>query len=481
MSHRSLPRREPYRPQIHYTPARNWMNDPNGLVWHDGEYHLFYQYNPEGDQWGNMSWGHAVSPDLVHWEELGTAIPATEDEHVFSGSVVIDEHGTAGFGRSAAVAVYTASCQRTGVQTQALASSADRGRTWTRYRGNPVLDIGSKDFRDPKVFWYAEGGYWIMAIARCSERRIALYRSADLKAWTWLSDFGPAGATLGEWEMPDLFRLPLEGGGSRWVMLVSVNPGGPAGGSGVQYFVGDFDGVTFTPEDASGSWADVGRDFYAAATWEGTPEGRRCLIGWMANWGDAAAIPTHPWRGAMTLSRELSLVTAGGRTWLAQRPVAAVRDLRAGEPFTFGDLEVRGDVPLLGHLDEGALEVTAEFEPGTAERAGLVLGDGAIVIGYDARTGELFAERGPGPVTAGRHGGTAVLRDGRIRFTAYVDACSVEVFSDDGRTVITDLFFPERRALGLSAVGGTASLVSLVVQPLRPARRDVRSPGPHGA
>ncbi|TMS00672.1 glycoside hydrolase family 32 protein [Nonomuraea basaltis] len=443
------------------------MNDPNGLVWHDGEYHLFYQYNPEGDEWGNMSWGHAVSPDLLHWEELGTAIPATEDEQVFSGSIVVDEQDTAGFGKAAAVAVYTAWYPKTGLQAQALAYSTDRGRTWARYAGNPVLDIGSKEFRDPKVFWYDEGGYWIMVVALAEDRKVALYGSGDLKSWTPLSEFGPAGATGGVWEMPDLFELPVDGGGSKWVMVVSLNPGGPAGGSGVQYFVGDFDGVTFVPDDTSTTWADHGRDFYAAVSWNGAPGGRRYWIGWMGNWDDAASIRTHPWRGAMSLPRELSLAADGGRLRLAQRPIAALGGLRTGQAVRLGERKVSGPSILPGQAHDGAFEIVAEFEPGTAERFGLQVG-GAIMIGYDVPAGELFVERGPREAAAGRHGGAAPVEAGRVRFTAYLDTSSVELFGDGGRTAVTDLVFPEPagRGLGLFTEGGTALLCSLVVQPL---------------
>lgn len=252
--HAQSGRDEPYRPQIHYTPERNWMNDPNGLVWYQGEYHLFYQYNPKAATWGNMSWGHAVSRDLLHWRELGVALPATEDEHIFSGSVVVDEHDTSGFGepgRPAMVAVYTSAHPRTGIQAQSLAYSLDAGRTWTKYAGNPVLDLGSTEFRDPKVFWYGEGRYWVMAVALPTARKIAFYRSGDLKRWEKLSEFGPANATDGIWEVPDLFELPVDGDPRRkkWVLVVNLNPGSVAGGSGTQYFVGDFDGVTFTADD----------------------------------------------------------------------------------------------------------------------------------------------------------------------------------------------------------------------------------------
>ncbi|MFC5661927.1 GH32 C-terminal domain-containing protein [Kitasatospora misakiensis] len=244
---------EPYRPQTHYTPAQNWMNDPNGLVYYSGEYHLFYQYNPDGNSWGNMSWGHAVSTDLVHWNELPLAIPHDSGEMVFSGSVVVDTGNTSGFGSAtnpAMVAVYT-SAYPDGKQAQSLAYSTDRGRTWTKYAGNPVLDIGSQAFRDPKVQWYAPTRSWLMTVVMADEHKVVFYTSRDLKSWTRLSEFGPAGATGGAWECPDLFPLAVDGDPARikWVLVVSLNPGGIAGGSGMQYFLGDFDGTTFTPDD----------------------------------------------------------------------------------------------------------------------------------------------------------------------------------------------------------------------------------------
>ncbi|SCF15713.1 levanase [Micromonospora purpureochromogenes] len=246
-------RDEPYRPQVHFSPERNWMNDPNGLVWYEGEWHLFYQYNPEGAQWGNMSWGHAVSRDLQHWEELPVAIGYSADEHIFSGSVVVDERNTSGFGAPGApamVAVYTSWYPATGIQAQSLAYSTDRGRTWTKYAGNPVLDLGSREFRDPKVFWDTRSGQWTMAVVLATEHKVSFYGSSDLRSWRHLSDFGPANAVGGVWEVPDLFELPVDGDPQRrkWVLVVNLNPGAVAGGSGAQYFLGDWDGTTFTAE-----------------------------------------------------------------------------------------------------------------------------------------------------------------------------------------------------------------------------------------
>ncbi|MCK0117622.1 GH32 C-terminal domain-containing protein [Isoptericola sp. S6320L] len=263
------PEPEPFRPAIHYTPEQNWMNDPNGLVHHDGTYHLYYQHNPSGNRWGNMSWGHATSPDLATWTEQPLAIPQTFDddgvaiEDIFSGSVVVDHGNTSGFGTvedPPLVAVYTSAYTGahptlSGIQAQSLAYSTDGGYTWTKYADNPVLDRDSANFRDPKVFWYDDaeepaGGYWVMAAVEALDRQVLLYRSDDLKDWSQLSTFGPANATGGIWECPDLFELPVDGDpeNTRWVMVVNLNPGAVAGGSGGQYFVGDFDGTTFTPE-----------------------------------------------------------------------------------------------------------------------------------------------------------------------------------------------------------------------------------------
>ncbi len=251
-AHAATTYQELFRPQFHFTPAQNWMNDPNGLVYDNGEYHLFYQYNPFGNTWGNMSWGHAVSKDLVHWTQLPVAIPAEGDELIFSGSAVVDKDNTAGFGAGAMVAIYTSA--RPNSQAQSLAYSLDHGRTWTKYAGNPVLDIGSSEFRDPKVFWYAAGHKWVMAVSKAQEHKIALYSSANLKTWTHMSDFGPANDTNGAWECPDLFPLQLDGGQTKWVLVVNINPGGIAGGSGTQYFVGDFDGTTFTADNVQGAY-----------------------------------------------------------------------------------------------------------------------------------------------------------------------------------------------------------------------------------
>jgi fructan beta-fructosidase len=801
----SVSYRELYRPQFHFTPERNWMNDPNGLVYYKGEYHLFYQYNPFGSQWGHMSWGHAVSRDLVHWHELPVAIPEQGDEMVFSGSAVVDKDNTSGLGTRAnppMVAIYTAA--KPGSQAQALAYSTDRGRTFKRYSGNPVLDIGSGEFRDPKVFWYAPAHEWRMVVSKAVERKIAIYRSPNLKDWTHLSDFGPANATGGVWECPDLFPLAVDGKHkkTKWVMIVNLNPGGIAGGSGAQYFVGDFDGKRFTADNAKpytppagdvfadfegadygswtttgtafgsgpahgalpgqqtvsgfqgnglvnsfvdfdssqgtltsphftigrdyvnflvgggahahdpaggdgtpppgdvladfegpdygswtptgdfagttphrggdgrvgeqivdtffgnpnngdpntgsivspeftinrdfldfeiaggnhpepgvgqtavnlvvdgaivrtatgsdsgtlnwrawdvkdlvgkqahieivdratggwghvladhfvlsdiaakirsdetavnllvdgqvvrstagkesealdwaswnvqdlrgkdaqiqivdrnsggwghvladqftfadapaqtaeqrSSWMDYGKDFYAAVTWNDVPDGRRIAIGWMNNWNYAGAIPTDPWRSAMSVPRELALQTIDGQPRLVQRPVRELRSLRGRRSFTQHHRTIPQGTTTLPVRGK-ALEIKADLRIRSAQQAGLKVRTGngeETVIGYDTQTDELYVDRTrSGRVDFSRdfpgvQRAPLAARHGKVHLRILVDWSSVEVFADGGRRVITDQVFPSADSDGveLFAAGGSATLDSLKVRHLR--------------
>jgi fructan beta-fructosidase len=322
---------DPYRPQYHFSAPRNWLNDPNGLVYFQGEYHLFYQHNPFENRWGNLSWGHAVASDPINWQNLPVAIAAEPDLLAFSGSVVVDAANTSGLGQGGPplVALYTGFRISDRSQAQYLAYSNDRGRTWTRFGNEPVLRIDSLDFRDPKIFWHAPTGRWIMAVALAVERKVQFYASSNLKFWTFLSEFGPAGPESGPWEVPDLIELPLDGGQTRWVLNVSVIEGGPAGGSGMQYFVGDFDGTRFVA-DGSPRWTDYGKDFYAALSWSNLPSSqpRPIWLAWMNNWQYTANLPTEPWRGAMSAPRALSLVTIDGRARLVQQPVRELEGLR---------------------------------------------------------------------------------------------------------------------------------------------------------
>src|SRR3954453_15575613 len=331
---------EPYRPQYHFSPRQNWTNDPNGLVYFEGEYHLFFQYNPFGDRWGHMSWGHTVTRDLVHWQVLPVALTEENGVMIFTGSTVVDRGNSSGFcngGKPCLVAIYTGhtpkSERRPALQTQNLAFSNDHGRTWTKYSGNPVLNLNMSDFRDPDVFWSESGKRWIMAVSLPDDHQVRFYGSTNLKKWERLSEFGPAGATSGQWECPNLFELPVDGDArkSRWVLKVGLNPGGLQGGSGEQYFVGHFDGVRFVNENPPSLSlpSDYGKDCYCALTFNGLPKSQKpVIVGWMNNWQYADKLPTNPWRGQMTTPREVALKTFPGGVRLVQEPIRALADLR---------------------------------------------------------------------------------------------------------------------------------------------------------
>lgn len=480
---------EPYRPQYHFSPAQNFMNDPNGLVYYKGEYHLFYQHNPFGNEWGHMSWGHAVSSDLVHWTHLPVALREEDGIMMFSGSAAVDWRNSSGLCRGAdepacLVALYTGHGH--GLQTQNLAYSNDRGRTWTKYSGNPVLDIGSNEFRDPKLIWHEATRKWIQVVVLAKEKKVSFYGSANLKDWEHLSDFGPAGATGGVWECPDLFQLPVEGlpGRSKWVLIVNINPGAVAGGSGTQYFVGEFDGKTFVSDDPGGEplWADYGRDFYAAVSWSDMPasDGRRIWIGWMSNWDYANKAPTHPWRSAQSLPRVLRLEKLPEGVRLVQAPVEELRALRADHRH-FENFSVSGLRELEGVSGE-LLEIEAEIDLGSAEQFAMLTRRGKeeeTVVGWRVLNSELFVDRTRSGKSdfaedfAGVQRAPLALEGGRLKLHVFVDRSSVEVFAQGGRRVITDLIFPRSDSVGFAmrAEGGEARVARLDVWTLRPAWR----------
>jgi sucrose-6-phosphate hydrolase SacC (GH32 family) len=324
-----------FRPTFHFTPEKNWINDPNGLLFYKGKYHLFYQHNPSGILWGNMSWGHSVSSDLQSWQHLPVAIPCTETTGIFSGSAVVDYTNSSGFGSTEnppLVAIYTVHQNDGSNQSQHIAYSLDEGTTWIKYADNPVLDLQLTDFRDPKVSWNDETQSWLMTVAKPLEYKIAFFSSPDLKIWTHLSDFGPLGATGGCWECPDLFPLQTPNGETHWVLIVSLNPGGIAGGSGTQYFIGDWDGKTFTPIHTDTKWIDYGRDNYAGVTFSNTPDNRRIFLGWMSNWDYAAKLDSQVWRGSMTSPRELQIIEVGNELYLSALPIA---ELMPVHDYTF--------------------------------------------------------------------------------------------------------------------------------------------------
>ena len=483
---------ERYRPQYHYTPKINWMNDPNGLVYHDGTFHLFHQYNPFGNKWGYMSWNHATSTDLVHWQHQPVAIPYGEEqeEGIFSGSAVVDHSNSSGFGDGTTapiVAIYTSAYGGENPrQSQSLAYSTDGGETFQKYEGNPVLEFEDPDFRDPNVKWHEDIQKWIMVVALPLQHKVQFYSSDNLIDWEYLSDFGPAGAVSGIWECPDLFPMAVDGDPSniKWVLHVDMNPGAIAGGSGSQYFVGDWDGETFTADDSiSGGeilWADYGTDFYAAISWNNVPEedGRRLWLGWMNNWEYANEIPTDPWRSAMSIPRSVHLETINERTALTQRPVEELQQLREEEVRLDAQNISEGDFLLTDDgLSGKAYEVIIELEPGFSESAGLNVREGVgqeTVIGYDAIAGTVYVDRTQsgedsfGDEFARRMDAPARLIDGKVKLHIFVDWSSVEVFINDGEQVITSRIFPypESTDISLFADGGSADLVGLSFWPL---------------
>ncbi len=486
---------EPHRPQYHFTPDSMWMNDPNGMVYYDGEYHLFYQFYPDSNVWGPMHWGHAVSEDMVHWEHLPIGLYPDSLGYIFSGSAVIDHQNTSGLGTEAdppMIAIFThhepvgaASGTHT-FQYQSIAYSLDKGRSWTKYEGNPVLpNPGIHDFRDPKVFWYDEGQQWVMILAAAD--RIRLYTSPNLLDWTFTSEFGGEkglGGHGGVWECPDLFELPVEGSDeSRWVMLVSINPGGPNGGSATQYFVGDFDGERFTLDpsivddvmaDEEGEralWIDFGTDNYAGVTWSNIPaeDGRRLFIGWMSNWQYATVVPTERWRSAMTVPRSLHLVSTGSGYRVESQPVEELHDLR-GEKVSFEASGAFVAYELEG-IDPGQveLELALTWSEGT-ETVALKLSNEAgdsLVIGYHPNEGELFIDRrGAGLIDfnehfAGIHTAPLQVEENELELHLFLDVSSVEVFANGGERVMTDIFFPRERMskAELFSQGGGAELI----------------------
>ncbi len=473
------------RPEFHFTPERHWINDPNGLVYVDGEYHLFFQHNPLADAPGNISWGHAVSRDLLHWDQLPVAIPFQGGIMAFSGCAVVDWENSSGLGidgQPPLVIAFTGHHDGKSLEDQRLAYSTDRGRSWNLYAGNPVLDINQKDFRDPKVFWHAPSQRWIMVLVLANDYRVQFYGSSDLKSWSHLSDFGPAGSVGGVWEVPELFELPINGDPTRtrWVLKVDVGAGGPFGGSAGQYFIGQFDGQRFVPDDpqAEPNWIDGGKDFYAAVSWSDLPaqDGRRIWLAWMSNWQYAHLTPTRPWRGMMSIPRTVTLQQIGNEIRLVQQPVRELERAR-GEHYSLSGALLEGARPLPIRGD--ALEIIAEFEPSTATEFGLKLRvgqDAETLVGYDALTQSLYVDRSRSgsvdfsPEFPGRHSAQMPAIEGRVSFHVFVDACSVEVFANGGRTVISDLIFPrpEDDSLELYAVGGQARLVSLEAWALRP-------------
>ena len=440
--------KELYRPQIHFTPAKNWMNDPNGMVYVDGTYHLFYQYNPQGNVWGNMSWGHTTSTDLFHWKEQTVALTRDELGDIFSGSAVIDKDNTAGFGAGAMVAFYTSASDAG--QQQSMAYSTDGGKTFTRYVANPVIKNNDDRQRDPKVFWHADSKQWIMSLAKGWSKGIEFFGSTDMKTWSKLSTFIvelPGRPNL-QWECPDLLQF-----GDKWVLLVSVNPGGPILGSGMMYFVGDFDGKEFKADALDYPlWLDYGMDNYAGVTWSNTAD-RKIMIGWMNNWSYAGDVPCSPWRSAMTLPRELKLTAFNGKPLLCC-PVVNEIDKIAGTWQNVGttiDAKDAYQLRLTLQLDKNSTITLSNSQ------------DEKYVIDINANARTLTAHRTAATGKTSFNGSFSIpsmqaplnIEGETVTIDMFVDQSSVEILTKDGTMSMTNLVFPQSLYNSLTIIGAT--------------------------
>ena len=446
--------REKFRPAYHHTPLYGWMNDPNGMFYIsspsgndgqagacDGEWHLCYQWNPYGSLWENMTWGHSVSKDLVHWEALPTAIEPDAVGTIFSGSCVVDKDNTAGYGKNAIIAFYTSAAE---AQTQSMAYSTDNGRTFTKYEKNPVITSSVPDFRDPKVFWHGETNRWIMMLAVGQEMQI--YSSANLKDWQKESSFGSEyGNHGGVWECPDLLKID-----NKWVLICNINPGGPFGGSATQYFVGDFDGKKFTCESMPKvtKWLDYGKDHYATVSFSNAPEGRTTVLAWMSNWQYANQVPTKQFRSANSIPRDLGLFKDGEETYVSVVPskeMLALRGSKIKKPSP--NCEIIVDV-------KGAMELTLSNSKGEQ-----------VVMTYDAqqqtfamdrtKSGDAsFSDAFAVMTTAPTHGALKQLR-------IFIDHCSIEAFASDGKMAMTNLVFPSEPYNTIKVKGGKATIYEI--------------------
>ncbi|WP_191566153.1 glycoside hydrolase family 32 protein [Metabacillus idriensis] len=455
--------KEKYRPQFHFSPEKNWMNDPNGLVFFNDEYHLFYQCHPFDAIWGPMHWGHAVSKDLIHWEHLSVALSPDEHGTIFSGSAVVDWDNTSGFfdDKPGLVAIYTSHDMYPGSdrprQRQSVAYSKDDGRTWGKFEGNPVLsDVNITDFRDPKVFWHSETNKWIMVLA--TGQSITFYTSPNLKEWEFASEFGNhAGSHDGVWECPDLFQLPVDQNtdNQKWVLLVSIgdNPDLKEG-SRTQYFTGSFDGLTFVNDnyDETVLWLDYGRDNYAGVSWSDIPshDGRRIYIGWMSNWRYANHLPTKEWRSAMTLPRVLSLTSSDNGARLVQKPVSEMSTLRKGI-HSYHDLSIESNELQSFSLNHHSMEINIEFDKGSSNTFGVIIKHSETektVISYDCLKEILLADRTNSGENSFSSSFPAVqkaplkMKNNRINLQLFIDASSIEIFANDGEVAVTSLIFP---------------------------------------
>lgn len=438
---------EPFRSVYHHSPEQNWMNDPNGMFFDEltGLWHLYYQHNPEAPVWGPMHWAHATSRDLIHWQQQGIVLAPDSLGTIFSGSCVIDRNNTAGFGENAVIAIYTQS-EYIG-QNQSIAYSTDGGMTFTKYEGNPVLMGDIADFRDPKVT--RNGDHWLMTLA--CQQEIRFYSSPNLKEWTYLSSFGEGyGNHGGVWECPELIRM-----GKQWILLVSINPGGPFGGSATQYFVGNWDGTKFTclDEPDEQKWLDYGKDNYSTFTFHNCPDGRIVSLGWMSNWQYAQQVPSVAFRSQNTIARELSLYVDGAGEYRIAVTPSPENDALRGEIISqpsdacIIELELSGEessvITLSNDLGEKVI-MTLDAHRHTFSMDRTASGDCSFSQDFAAvTTTPLFVKRDT------------------YRLTLYIDHCSIEAFDADGAWAMTNLVFPSEPYNRLDVVGGTAIIYDI--------------------
>lgn len=448
--------KEMFRPVYHHTPVYGWMNDPNGMFYKDGVYHLYFQYNPYGSVWGNMHWGHSTSTDLMHWKFEGCAIVPDAWGAIFSGSCVVDHENTAGFGKEAVVAFYTSakSTPWGDIQMQSMAYSLDNGKTFTKYEGNPILTSSEKDFRDPKVFWYAPGKHWVMILA--VGQHMEIYSSVNLKEWKKESEFGAMqGAHGGVWECPDLVEIPVEGTREKkWVLICNLNPGGPFGGSAAQYFVGSFDGKKFVNESPTQTkWMDWGKDNYATVTWNNAPDGRCIALGWMSNWQYANNVPTRQYRSANTLARDLTLYREGQELYLKSTPSSEVKKAR-GKKVSIPSFKVSEKHEMVNLFEEkqGAYEVEIVIQnAGASKIAFSLLNDKGekVSMCYDLNRKQFVMDRSEsGKVDFSKDFPVVTVApvnvDKELTLRLFVDRSSIEAFGEDGKFVMTNLVFPSQ-------------------------------------
>ncbi len=475
---------ERYRPLFHFTPEKNWINDPNGLVYLDGEYHLFYQYNPYGETWGHMSWGHAVSKDLLQWEHLPVALYEEDSIMIFSGSAIVDNNNTSELCSGECLfAIYTShDHSQNKLQHQSIAYSGDKGRTWTKFIDNPVLDRGMRDFRDPKVFWHEEDEKWVMVVSLPLEYKVLFYESGNLKDWEVTGEFGGFGDVSKIWECPDLLKIPVIGSEEqKWVLIISSGSQ-YEGYTGMQYFVGEFDGETFIADDPGEDavWLDYGKDFYAAITYNNLPDGHPpVLLGWANNWAYANSLPTSPWRGMMSLPRELFLVEQEGNLSLIQKPVGSFYELAEGsEKIVFADHELKDNDNLLNEINSGSFLMKIKFEDINADMVGIEIFKSdaeKTSIGYDMQKKQIFIDR----TQSGNVGfhedfssiefAPLILEDNQLTLEIIADQSIVEVFAEGGTVVISDQVFPKSEEYGMQLFvkNGTAKIRKIEIFQIR--------------